>query len=110
MKGSVPLSWPRCTQFNKAVTLADEVLAPEAGTEARMLEVLYWGLSHAYALDRTNGKAYFGHPAESAWVWEPLPQQTEKISSLIAIYKDKADPVLVEVPARVSDFSTEPKL
>ena len=100
----------RCAQFNKQVTLADEVLTPEAGADARMLEVLYWGLSHAYALDRVNGKSYFGHPGEPAWVWEPLPNQTEKISTLIAIYKDKADPVLVEVPARVTDFAAEAKL
>jgi Protein of unknown function (DUF3450) len=100
----------RCTQFNKTVTLADEVLAPEAGADPRMLEVVYWGLSHGYALDRVNGKTYFGHPGEKTWVWEPLPDQAEKVSALIAIYKDKADPVFVEVPARVADFPVEPKL
>ena len=100
----------RCAQFNKMVTLADEVLAPEAGSTPRMLEVLYWGLSHGYALDRVNGKTYFGHPGEKAWAWEPLADQAEKISALIAIYKDKADPVFVEVPARVSEFPVEPKL
>lgn len=100
----------RCAQFNRTVTLADEVLAPEAPADSRMLEVLYWGLSHGYALDRVNGKTYFGHPGEQAWIWEPLPDQMEKISALIAIYKDKADPVFVEVPARVSEFPAEPKL
>jgi len=100
----------RCTQFNKAITVTDEVLAPEAGSEARMLEVIYWGLSHAYALDRTNGKAYFGHPGESTWTWEALSKQTEKVASLLAIAKDKADPVLVEVPARVTELSADPKL
>lgn len=100
----------RCAQFNKTVTLADEALSPENTAESRLLEVLYWGLSHGYALDRVNGKTYFGHPGEAAWVWEPLPDQAEKISALIAIYQDKADPVFVEVPTRVSEFPAEPKL
>ncbi|HEX2855511.1 MAG TPA: DUF3450 family protein [Opitutaceae bacterium] len=99
----------RCAQFNKSVTFAEEALSPETGAPPRLLEVLYWGLSHGYALDRTSGKAYYGSPGEKAWTWEVLNGETERISTLIAIYKDKADPLFVDVPARISPFPAEPK-
>lgn len=99
----------RCAQFNKTITFAEEVMDPEGSATPRMMEVLYWGLSHGYALDRSGGKAYFGHPTAPGWAWEPLPGQGGHVAQLIAIHQDKADPEFVEVPVRVSSFPAEPK-
>jgi hypothetical protein len=93
----------RCAQFNKAITYGDELLTLPGETGHRMLEVIYWGASHAYALDRSGGKGYFGSPGAQGWTWEPAPGAEKSFSQLIAIYRDKADPQFVEVPAHVSD-------
>jgi hypothetical protein len=93
----------RCAQFNKSITYGDEPVTPPGETDRRMLEVIYWGASHAYALDRAGGKAYFGSPGAQGWNWEPAPGADRSIAQLIAIYRDKADPEFVEVPAHVSD-------
>jgi len=93
----------RCGQFNKAITCGDEPLVLPGETAPRMLEVIYWGASHAYAFDRTGGKVYFGSPGATGWTWEPAPGAEKSVAQLIAIYRDKADPQFVEVPAHVSD-------
>lgn len=97
----------RCAQFNKTITFAEEVMNPENEATPRMMEVLYWGLSHGYALDRSTGKAYLGQPSAKGWAWDPAAGETEHISRLIAVYKDQADPDFVETSARVSAFPAE---
>jgi hypothetical protein len=52
----------RCALFNRTVTCGDEVLTISGEQGAKSLEVIYWGLSHAYALDRAAGKAWYGAP------------------------------------------------
>jgi hypothetical protein len=89
----------RCAQFNRMVTCGEEVLTIEGGQGSQSLEVIYWGLSHAYALDRAAGKAWYGSPGPQGWRWEPLPDATRQVARLIAIYNDKADPDFVAVPA-----------
>ncbi len=93
----------RCTLFDRSITYGEEVIAVPGETENRMLEVIYWGVSHGYALDRTAGKAYFGSPGAKGWAWEPIPAMAAQIGRLITIYRDKGDPVAVEVPARITD-------
>jgi hypothetical protein len=88
----------RCAQFNRSITYSEEPLALEAAHEPRLLEVVYWGLSHAYALDRVSRRAYLGAPANGAWAWQARPDITERVEQLIAIYKDDAEPRFVEVP------------
>ena len=92
----------RCAQFNKAITYGDEPITVPGENGRRMLEVIYWGASHAYALDRAGGKAYFGSPGTEGWNWAAAPDAEKSVGKLIAIYRDKADPEFVEVPARVS--------
>lgn len=93
----------RCAQFNKTITYGDEPISLPGESDRLMLEVIYWGASHAYALDRAGGKAYFGSPGAQGWSWEPSPNGTQAFAQLMAIYRDKADPEFVEVPAHVSD-------
>lgn len=100
----------RTAQFNKVITCTDEVIAPEGETAPRMMEAIYWGLSHAYALDRSSHRAYFGHPGAQRWVWEPLAQDADAVARLLAIAKDQSDPAFVAAPAQISELPVEPKL
>jgi Protein of unknown function (DUF3450) len=97
----------RIMQFNRTVTYGDEVLTVDGEQGARSLEVIYWGLSHGYALDRTAGKAWYGSPGPQGWQWESHPDAARPVAALMAIYNDKADPDFVEVPASLSHSAGE---
>ncbi len=92
----------RCLQFNRTVTCEEEVLAIGGEDSAKSLEVIYWGLSHGYALDRKSGKAWYGSPGPRGWQWEPRPDSVDAVTKLIAVYNDKTDPAFVAVPATLS--------
>ena len=89
----------RCALFNRTVTCGDEVLTISGEQGAKSLEVIYWGLSHAYALDRAAGKAWYGAPGARGWQWDPSPAAVRPVVNLMAVYNDKADPDFVAVPA-----------
>jgi Protein of unknown function (DUF3450) len=91
----------RCTQFNRTITAGDEVVELQPGKPARSVQVIYWGLSHAYAFDSAKSEAWLGSPSESGWSWSPLPDAAAAVSNLVAIYADKADPEFVLAPAKV---------
>jgi len=93
----------RCSAFNKSITLGEEPLALDGGENARLLEVIYWGLAYAYALDRAGNKAYYGHPGKDGWTWEPRPETAADVARMIEINQETDDPVFVDVPAQVSD-------
>jgi|CZKI01.1.fsa_nt_gi hypothetical protein len=89
----------RCSLFNRSVTCGDEVLTIDGEQGAKSLEVIYWGLSHGYALDRAAKRAWYGAPGPRGWQWEPSPDAVRPVEKLIAVYNDKADPDFVHVPA-----------
>lgn len=97
----------RCSLFNRTVTCGEEVLTIEGGTGERSLDVIYWGLSHGYALDGAAGKAWYGSPGPQGWQWEPAPDAARSVARMIAIYNDKADPGFVTVPARLGQPAGE---
>lgn len=92
----------RCTLFNRTVTCGEEVLTIDGETGSKSLNVIYWGLSHAYALDGEAGKSWYGSPGPRGWQWAPTPEATRSVARLIAIYNDKTDPDFVSVPATLS--------
>ena len=97
----------RCMQFSRTVTATDEVLRLDDAPEGKMFEVIYWGASHAYAVDRTTGKAWYGAPGTSGWTWEAREDLVESALRLIAIFKDDHDPEFVLAPARLTRLSTK---
>jgi hypothetical protein len=97
----------RCEQFNRTITYGEDVLSIDSASGAKSLEVIYWGLSHAYALDRGAGKAWYGSPGPKGWQWEPLPDEARAVGELIAIYNDKADPAFVSLPATLGHTAAE---
>ena len=96
----------RCAQFNRAVASDEELLNPDGEKDARLLEVIYWGLSHGYALDRARGLAWFGSPGPAGWRWEPAPDAAKRVAEVIAISRGKSEPLFVEVPARLGRPAT----
>jgi hypothetical protein len=90
----------RCAQFNGAVTLSEEALSIEGSSE-KVMEVLYWGLAQAYALDRSGKQAYIGRPGAQGWVWEAHPEAVQKISAAIDVHRDTAEPRFVMLPVKI---------
>lgn len=90
----------RCAQFNNAISYGEELLTFPGENTSQLLEVVYWGASHAYAWDRANAKAYYGAPSARGWTWDPAPHAAKAVAELIAIYREKSDPHFVEVPAQ----------
>lgn len=95
----------RCLQFNHGVAYGEENLAID-GAAPQIYEVIYWGLSRGYALDRKSGKAWVGAPSAQGWQWESTKADVvPRIEGLIAAYNDKAEPALFDLPARVVNAS-----
>jgi hypothetical protein len=92
----------RCIQFNRVITCSDEVLSIDGEPGAKSYEVIYWGLSHAYALDRAAGKVWLGSPGPKGWQWEAHAEAAPQVISLVAVFKDKAEPEFAPVPARLA--------
>jgi hypothetical protein len=90
----------RCIQFNRMITCGEEEVAPAGEPAPKSLQVIYWGLSHGYALDRAAGRAWAGSPGPQGWRWEPLASAALVIR-LIDIYNDKADPEFVMTPVQL---------
>jgi hypothetical protein len=97
----------RCVQFDRSITQCEEIVNTEGSGEGRSLDVIYWGASHAYALDRSKRKVWYGSPGEKTWKWEQLPGSFEEVSRLMAIQAGKADPAFVVVPARVANLGKQ---
>jgi hypothetical protein len=89
----------RCAQFNRTVSVGEEIITAANG-EKRLMEVVYWGLSHGYALDRSSHEAYLGAPTETAWVWTTLPDMAPQVARLINASSDKTEPAFVILPAQ----------
>ena len=90
----------RCIQFNRAIFCGEEELAPAGEPTPKSLQVIYWGLSHGYALDRAAGRAWAGSPGPQGWHWEPLASAVP-VAQLIDVYNDKAEPEFVMTPVQV---------
>jgi hypothetical protein len=93
----------RSTLFNRSITCEEELLTLDG--KAQLVEAIYWGLSHGYALDRTTGRTWYGSPGPEGWHWEALPDATSAVTRLIAIYRSKAEPDFVAAPARLKTAS-----
>jgi hypothetical protein len=92
----------RCAQFNRTVTSDVEILNLPGEPRPKSLPVLYWGLSHAYTLDRATGRAWLGVPGPNGWQWAAQPGAADAVAALLAVHNDKAEPTFVAVPARLA--------
>lgn len=97
----------RCAEFNSTITLSEEALAVENSAE-RVMEVLYWGLAQAYALDRDGNRAYVGRPTKAGWVWEPRSEAASTIATAIAAYRDEVEPRFAMLRGKVTEIAATP--
>lgn len=93
----------RCTAFNRVLTVVEEDLALGPEGARRVLDVVYLGLSHAYALDRANRVAYLGQPTDAGWSWRAHPEAAPAVEQLIAVQREAADPDYLLLPTQVTD-------
>lgn len=92
----------RCQQFDRTFVLAEEVLSTAPGQEPRLLEVVYFGLAQACALDRSAGEAFMGRPVDGVWRWEKVPGLEDAAARLIAVRLDDIPPEFVELPTQIT--------
>lgn len=95
----------RSLQFDRSITFSEEVISTDSSV---VMEVIYWGLGQACALDRGGGVAFIGHPGEGGWQWEKHPEIAPAVARLIDVHQEAAEPELVEVPARLADVPPAP--
>jgi len=92
----------RCQQFDQTFVMAEEVMAMTEGEEPRLLEVVYFGLAQACALDRSAEEAFIGRPVDGIWQWELVPGLAAEAAKLIAVRNDDIPPEFVELPIKVT--------
>lgn len=88
----------RCAQFDRVVTFGEEIVAPPGEAAPKLLQTVYWGLSHGYAYDRGGRRAWIGSPGPEGWAWAPCADEAS-IRALIATFDEKTEPTFVAVPA-----------
>jgi hypothetical protein len=98
----------RCAQFNLSVSRGEDIVSLPGEATPKAVEVLYWGLSHGYALDRAAARAWLGTPGPDGWRWEALEGAAPAVAEIFAISRDEADPHLVTVPARLDPTPGSP--
>lgn len=89
----------RCAQFDRMVSISEDVLTLDGEPPNKYFEVIYWGLSHAYAIDRTSHKAWLGAPGRDRWQWVPAADFYDAVVKLITVANNKAEPEFIAVPA-----------
>jgi hypothetical protein len=89
----------RCMLFNRCITFGEEVVDAPGEAKPKLLQTVYWGLSHGYAYDKVTHKAWIGAPVTDAWQWTACHESEGSIRELIAMFDDKAEPRFVSVPA-----------
>jgi len=91
----------RCQQFDQTFVLTEEVLPVTPDGQPRLLEVVYFGLAQACALDRSADEAFIGRPFEGVWQWEYVPGLAPEAVKLIDVRQDTVPPEFVELPVKV---------
>lgn len=89
----------RCVQFNRSISFGEEIVAAPGEDKPKLLQTVYWGLSHGYAYDKTAHKAWFGAPGPEGWQWTACHESESAVGDLIASFDEKAEPHYVPVPA-----------
>jgi hypothetical protein len=90
----------RCVQFNRTITFGEEIVAAPGATSPKLMQTVYWGLSHGYAYDKAARQSWFGAPAADGWQWTACHESESAIRELIETFDEKAEPKYVPVPAR----------
>ncbi|RXK56383.1 DUF3450 family protein [Oleiharenicola lentus] len=96
----------RALQFNREIVGGEEKLLLAGESAPCLVEVVYLGLSRAYALDRPKRRAFVGAPGRAAWEWQLLPGAADAVDRLIAVQRGERDPEFVRVPGPRGEGAT----
>ncbi len=75
----------------------------ELPDERREMDVMYLGLSRAYAISPDAGVAAVGRPGEDGWIWERADGFESRIRDAIAVYSRELPARLVELPLEIEE-------
>jgi hypothetical protein len=89
----------RCAQFNRSITFGEDIIDLPGEAKPKLLQTVYWGLSHGYAYDKTAHKAWFGAPGPQGWTWTACTESVAAVQRLMRSFDEKAEPTFVAVPA-----------
>jgi hypothetical protein len=92
----------RCVMFNRMISTGEEVLTPPGEAAPKSLEVIYWGLSHGYALDRPAGRVWLGAPGSQGWAWQASSLDAGELAQLIALANDQGEPAFIIAPTIIA--------
>ena len=85
-------------KFQQTVVLRQELRTDAEGREFNM-QVIYFGLAAAYAVNEDGSFALMGKPtADSGWKFEERKDLAEEIQSLIATTTGDQDPAFISLP------------
>jgi len=93
-------SMGRVSQFNHLISYSEEIVIMDG--KPRLMAVLYWGLSHAYALDLSENEAFVGRPNDKQWAWTPSRKLKGNIQQMLSIFREETDPVFVDAPVTLN--------
>lgn len=89
----------RCVQFNRSITFGEEIVNAPGEAKPKLLQTVYWGLSHGYAYDKAARKAWIGTPGPEGWQWTESNESEGAIRTLFGSFDESAEPTYVAVPA-----------
>ena len=84
-------------KFQQTVHIRPELHRDKAGREFNM-QVIYFGLAMAYAVNEDGTLALSGRPTATGWVFEESPQLAAAIQELIGAATGNRDAAFVQLP------------
>lgn len=84
-------------ELHQHVHAVQEIITDETGAN-RKVNVLYLGLSRAFAVSPANDWAAVGEPTVRGWRWTPHPQLASDIRQALSIYQQEETAHLVNLP------------
>lgn len=84
-------------KFQQTVHIRPELHKDKSGREYNM-QVIYFGLAVAYAINEDNSLALTGRPGPDGWTFEEVPALATDIRSLIAATTGEQDAAFIQLP------------
>lgn len=84
-------------KFQQTVHIRPELHKDKTGREFNM-QVIYFGMAMAYAVNEDASLAFTGRPGTEGWVFEEKPELASDIRSLISAATGDSDAVFVQLP------------
>ncbi|MCB1130259.1 MAG: DUF3450 family protein [Verrucomicrobiae bacterium] len=84
-------------KFQQTVHIRPELHKDKSGREFNM-QVIYFGMAMAYAVNEDGSLAFTGRPGSEGWLFEEKPELATEIRNLISAASGDSDAVFVQLP------------